>query len=40
VRIGWNLIIDRLWPDTLGVPAVVAGVSLLPRMKGYHDVRT
>ena len=40
MRIGWSLIIGRLWPDTLGLPAVVAGVSWLPQMKGHHDVRT
>src|SRR5271157_1504353 len=29
----------RFWSDTLGVPAVAAGVFWLPRTKEYHDVR-
>ena len=45
-RPGWivqtarRLTVGGFWSDTLGFPAVVAGISLLPRMKGYHDVRT
>ena len=40
VWVDWEADIEGLWSDTLGFPAAVAGFSLLPRRKGYHDVKT
>src|SRR5208282_6644023 len=40
VRTGRGLGAERVWCDTLGFPAVVAGVLWPPHTKGYHDVRT
>src|SRR5208282_1115369 len=40
VRTGRGLGAERVWCDTLGFPAVVAGVLWPTHTKGYHDVRT
>jgi hypothetical protein len=37
---GRDLAVERVGCDTLGFPAVVAGLLWPPRTKGYHDVRT
>ncbi len=37
---GRDLAVERVGCDTLGFPAVVAGLLWPPLTKGYHDVRT